>query len=240
MVAAGVAGGGAVASGSAAAATPAAAPAAVPATSFYPLSVTFVSLKTGWALGTSPCASGACLGLRETSDAGSSWVVRPLPAALLAAADRSVSGNPALNECCGGGLNVRFANLLDGWIYGGLLVPSQDQGNSQPVVWSTHNGGATWVQDRLPAGLNTTGTIFDLEVSGGRVYLMAPDKTFGVSVESSPLSRDSWQRATTGGPPAAPSWSAAIGSAGCRRVLRSATVLQSRQLRRPMTSSQYA
>jgi hypothetical protein len=197
MVAGGLATGGAAASGSTA---PAALPvAAVAAPYFYPLSVTFVSLKTGWVLGTSPCASGACLGLRETTDAGSSWVVRPLPAALLAAADRSVSGNPALNECCGGGLNVRFANLMDGWIYGGLLVPSQDQGNSQPVVWSTHNGGATWVQDRLPAGLNTTGTIFDLEVSGGRVYLMAPDKTFGVTVESSPLSRDSWQHANSVG-----------------------------------------
>jgi hypothetical protein len=195
MVAGGLATGGASASGSAA---PSAVPvAAVAPPSFYPLSVTFVSLKTGWALGTSPCASGACLGLRETTDAGSSWVVRSLPAALLAAADRKVSGNSALNECCGGGLNVRFANLLDGWIYGGLLVPSQDQGTSQPVVWSTHNGGATWLQDRLPAGLNTTGTIFDLEVSGGRVYLMAPDKTFGVTVESSPLSRDSWRHANS-------------------------------------------
>jgi len=202
MVAVGLVTGGAVASGStpSAAAAAAAVPAAVPAAaSFHPLSVTFVSLKTGWALGTSPCASGECLGLRETTGSGSSWVVRPLPAALLAAADRKVSGNSALNECCGGGLNVRFANLLDGWIYGGLLVPSQFQGTSEPVVWSTHNGGATWVEDRLPAGLNTTGTIFDLEVAGARVYLMAPDKTFGVTVESSPLARDSWQHANTVG-----------------------------------------
>jgi hypothetical protein len=126
-------------------------------------------------------------------------VARPLPPALLAAADRKVSGDSALNECCGGGLNVRFANLVDGWIYGGLLVPSQFQGTSQPVVWSTHNGGATWVEDRLPAGLATIGTIFDLEVAGSRVYLMAHDKSFGVTVESSPLARDSWQHANTVG-----------------------------------------
>jgi hypothetical protein len=180
-----------LASGDAVASAPA--PAAAPAAaSFDPLSVTFVSLKTGWALGTIPCSSGKCLGLRETTDSGSSWVVRPLPAALLTAADRKVSGNSALNECCGGGLNVRFANLLDGWIYGGLLVPSQFQGTSQPVVWSTHNGGATWVEDHLPAGLNTKGTVFDLEAASGTVYLMAHDKSFGVTVESSPLTHDSW------------------------------------------------
>jgi len=187
-----------LASGDAVASAPAPA-AVVAATRFDPLSVTFVSLKTGWALGTSPCASGTCLGLRETTDAGSSWVVRPLPAALVAAADRKVSGNSALDECCGGGLNVRFANLLDGWIYGGLFVPSQFQGTSEPALWSTHNGGATWVQDRLPAGLDTTGSIFDLEAAGGRVYFMAHDKSFGVTVESSPLGQDSWRHANTVG-----------------------------------------
>lgn len=172
---------------------------AVAASRFDPVSVTFVSLKTGWALGTSPCSSGSCLGLRETTDAGSSWVVRPLPAALVAAADRKVSGNLALDECCGGGLNVRFANLLDGWIYGGLLVPSQFQGTSQPTLWSTHNGGATWVKDSLPAGLSSIGSIFDLEAAGARVYLMAHDKSFGVTVESSPLGHDSWSHANAVG-----------------------------------------
>jgi hypothetical protein len=192
MVVAGLATGGAVASASAGAAANVAA-----AAKFDPLSVTFVSLKTGWALGTSPCTTGACLGLRETTNAGSSWAVKQLRAALVAAADRKVSGNPALDECCGGGLNVRFANLLDGWIYGGLLVPSSNQGTSGPVLWSTHDGGATWVQDHLPAGLSPTGSIFDLEVAGSRVYLMAPDKTDGVTVEGSPIGHDSWAHANT-------------------------------------------
>ena len=194
-LATGLAGGG-VASGSAPAPAPAVA-AAVAAARFDPLSVTFVSLKTGWALGTSPCASGTCLGLRETTDTGSSWVTRPLPAALGAAADRKVSGSSALDECCGGGLNVRFANSLDGWIYGGLLVPSQFQGTSEAALWSTRNGGATWVQDRLPAGLSTTGSIFDLEAADGKAYLMARDKSFGVTVESSPLGQDNWRHDNT-------------------------------------------
>jgi len=108
-----------------------------------------------------------------------------------------VNGFAALDDCCGGGLNVRFANLLDGWIYGGLLVPSQYQGTSAPALWSTHNGGVTWVKDRLPAGLSTTGSIFDVEAAAGRVYLMARDKTFGVTVESSPLGQDVWRHANT-------------------------------------------
>lgn len=168
---------------------------AVAAANFDPLSVTFVSLETGWALGTSPCASGACLGLRETTDAGRSWVVRPLPGSSVAAADRKVNGFQALDECCGGGLNVRFANPLDGWIYGGLLVPSQFQGTTAPALWSTHDGGLTWEQERLPSGLSNTGSVFDLEAAAGSVYLMGRDKTYGVTVESSPVARDSWHHA---------------------------------------------
>ncbi len=265
MVAAGLATGGAVAA-AATGAAPSSAAVAVAAAKFDPLSVTFVSLKTGWALGTSPCATGACLGLRKTTNAGTSWSARPLPAALLAAVDRKVSGNPALDECCGGGLNVRFANLLDGWIYGGVLVPSSNQGTSGPVLWSTHNGGATWVQDHLPAGLSPTGSIFDLEVAGSRVYLMAPDKTDGVTVEGSPLAHDSWAHANSvalgspaGGGQQSGSFvlqgthgwlvegndrgttgsaelAGASGWAGCRRVLRSATALPSR-LPRPRRTS---
>jgi hypothetical protein len=201
LLAAGLANGGAVASASATSpvATSALEGAVVAASRFDPISVTFVSLKTGWALGTSPCPTGTCLGLRETTNSGSSWTVRPLPGALVVAADRKVSGASALDECCGGGLNVRFANLLDGWIYGGLLAPSQFQGTSVPTLWSTHNGGATWVQDHLPAGLDTTGSIFDLEAAAGRVYFMAHDKSFGVTVESSPLTHDSWSHDNTVG-----------------------------------------
>ena len=53
--------------------------ASVPASSrFHPLSVTFVSLDTGWALGTVPCKSaGACLSLVKTTDSGRDWTTQP-------------------------------------------------------------------------------------------------------------------------------------------------------------------
>ena len=51
---------------------------AAAAAPFDPYSVTFVSLERGWALGTAPCALAAhCIALRETTDAGRSWFVRP-------------------------------------------------------------------------------------------------------------------------------------------------------------------
>ncbi len=157
-------------------------------TSFDPESVTFVSLSTGWALGTAPCAPGGmCLALRETTDAGRSWSSTPLPASLVGAADHKVDGAPA--DLWGGsefGLNVRFADPADGWIYGGLEVP----GSVGPALWSTHDGGLSW-REQPTAGL--TWSIFDLEAAAGRVHLMAEKAGWGgVTVESSPAARDDW------------------------------------------------
>ena len=157
-------------------------------TSFDPESVTFVSLDMGWVLGTAPCAPGAtCLALRETTDAARSWSSRPLPSALVAAADRKVDGAPA--DLWGGsefGLNVRFADPTDGWIYGGLEVP----GSVGPTLWSTHDGGVTW---REQPTARLTWSIFDLETAAGRVYMMAERTEWGgVTLESSPVARDHW------------------------------------------------
>jgi hypothetical protein len=161
---------------------------------FDPGSVTFVSTSTGWVLGTAPCASaGRCLALRETTDAGHAWTARPLPAALLVAADRRVGGgvDPLAT------LGVRFADLRDGWIYGGLAASASTAGSVEPTLWSTHDGGLVWRRQPLP-GLGG-GPIFDLEASHGRVYLMAPNRTTGVTVESSPVGRDSWRASDAGG-----------------------------------------
>jgi hypothetical protein len=128
-----------------------------------------------------------CLALRETTDAGRSWSSRPLPASLVGAADRKVDGAPA--DLWGGsefGLNVRFADPQDGWIYGGLEVP----GSVGPALWSTHDGGLSWREQ--PTG-RLTWSIFDLEAAAGRVYLMAEKAEWGgVTVESSPVARDDW------------------------------------------------
>ncbi len=153
---------------------------------FNPVSVTFVSLDTGWALGTIPCPHNkTCLALKQTFNAGGSWSARPLPAGLVTAARNSsgaiVNGGPG-----GSVLNVRFANLLDGWVYGGFP-------NGGPVLWSTHNGGASW--HRIPlTGLSNEDPVLDLETARGTVYLMAIGKAQqGVFVESSPVGQDAWR-----------------------------------------------
>jgi hypothetical protein len=187
--------------GTPALATPVAGPGA-PGGSFHPLSVTFVSLRTGWSLGTVPCrASGACLVLEKTTNAGRTWAGEPLPQALVASADRSVSngvpkgspGRTALPAVLYGpyGLNVRFADALDGWVYGGLASSSLSQA---AVLWSTHDGGGTWHHVALLPGHIQTGeeVIFDLEAAGGTSYAMVPKSGGGVSVESSPVRSDNW------------------------------------------------
>jgi hypothetical protein len=169
---------------------------------FRPVSVTFVSLNQGWALGTVPCrATGACLALIATTDAGHTWSDRPLPGKLEALADRPVTnGLPAGTAgyirqpavLYGGyGLSVRFANTADGWIWGGL--PSS-AGAVQAELWSTHNGGATWREVAvLPGSLaQYDGSVLDLEAASGYAYLMAPNNHGGVNIESTPVGSDAW------------------------------------------------
>lgn len=177
-------------------------------TAFDPYSVSFVSPSTGWVLGTVPCVSaGHCLALRATTDSGRSWFARPLPAALVAAADRSVGGIPAaLAEGPGSGVNIRFANTRDGWIYGGLAVAgsSADAGTEvKAVLWSTHDGGLIWRAQPL-RGLGEQDTIFDLEASRGVAYLLQSTNIYGtLAVKSSRVTADRWHVSNTvtlGGP----------------------------------------
>jgi photosystem II stability/assembly factor-like uncharacterized protein len=86
---------------------------AVPA-GFRPVSVTWISLRQGWALGTAPCATPPCTSLVRTLDAGATWQGVPAPRAELTTARL-----------------VRFADETNGWIFG-------------PDLWATHDGGATW------------------------------------------------------------------------------------------------
>jgi hypothetical protein len=174
--------------------------ATVAGTHFDPRSVSFVSLHTAWALGTAPCASGgACLELLESTNTGRSWSARPLPATLVAAADRKVDGvASALEE--GAGLSVRFADPKNGWIYGGLAVTARQGGASyvaiEPTLWSTHDGGSVWRAQPLH-GLGSQDAVFDLEAAGGTAYLMETNNAEGVSVKSSPVDADSWQSASS-------------------------------------------
>ena len=179
-------------------------PAAVVAR-FDPVSVTFVSLDRGWVLGTARCSTaGGCLALRETADGGHSWSERPLPASLVTAVDesraRGVSNDLAENPAAQ--LNVRFADPRDGWIYGGLIVPSTVRSGGRSVaikaiLWSTHDGGLTWRTQPLRGLDSQNQIIFDLEAAAGRAYLMQTNTANGVTVKSSRVSRDSWDASNT-------------------------------------------
>ena len=111
-------------------------------TGFEPGSVTFVSSTTGFVIGVdSSCPAGSCVAVARTTDGGSSWVALPTPQAGYVNRYGSTSGStPAVNE-------VRFADELDGWIYG-------------PTLFATHDGGSTW----QPVSLG--GSVVSLETSG--------------------------------------------------------------------------
>ena len=111
---------------------------------FEPGSVTFVSATTGFVIGIdSTCAAGSCVALARTSDAGATWVSLPAPPAAYVNRFGTSATAPAVSE-------VRFADALDGWIYG-------------PSLFATHDGGATWQQ------LDLGGSVVALETSGGFV-----------------------------------------------------------------------
>ena len=176
--------------------------------SFSPLSVDFTTLTTGWALGTTPChKDSVCLSLSKTTNAGRSWTVSPLPQSLLHLADRKVDGTPSIqNDTLDGNgqlsMNVRFANANDGWIYGSLDIPpkvsDEPTGAFEPILWSTHDGGLVWKSQRQ-SWIYYEGTVLDLEVTADTVYLMAMNKSFNVTVESSPVSRDRWHASDSRG-----------------------------------------
>jgi photosystem II stability/assembly factor-like uncharacterized protein len=86
---------------------------------FVPTSVSFVSTRTGWFLGTS-CGFERCGVLLQTRDAGRTSVRRQAPPVRVA--------------------QVRFANLDDGWAFGNDNASTR----GDPGLWRTHDGGRTW------------------------------------------------------------------------------------------------
>jgi photosystem II stability/assembly factor-like uncharacterized protein len=134
------------------------------------------------------------LTLAQTTDAGRSWSAQPLPAELVAAADRRVNGQTAY-VAEQGGLNVYFANRSDGWIYGELGVA---RGHPEYValvatLWSTHNGGRSWQRQSL-SGIGHVNSILDIDSSHGAVYLLETNgNDYGVTITSSPVSVDRWR-----------------------------------------------
>ncbi|MDX6214448.1 MAG: hypothetical protein QOG99_32 [Frankiales bacterium] len=85
-------------------------------TRFRPQSATFISSRTGWALGSSPCPSGkgSCDVIARTRDGGATWLAIPSP--------KTSPDHLA---------HIRFADPANGFITGDQL-------------WATHDGGGTW------------------------------------------------------------------------------------------------
>jgi len=160
-----------------------------------PTSVSFDSTTNGWVLGTESCGTRNCLTLVETSNRGRTWATKSLPAPLLADADRNLAGTAAAIYGAAA-LNVRFANENDGWIYGTLpgKVPAGgvDLVGYGPILWSTHDGGRTWRRVRLDWTPRDP-SIFDLEAGHGMVYAETMNRSFLVTLSSSPVGEDHWR-----------------------------------------------
>lgn len=139
---------------------------------FAAASVTFVSLRTGWVLGTAPCSSPPCTSLVRTRDGGRTWAGVPAPRTELSL-DRSA-----------GVSQVRFADADNGWAFG-------------PELWATHDGGARWSRVTLP-GVGNGAVVSDLAASSGVVHaaVIAPG-TGEVRILTSPVGADEWRLSPT-------------------------------------------
>jgi len=139
------------------------------------LSATFISARTGWALGVrSWCLHGCRLELRKTTDHGRRWFAVPAPPAPYAPAGRT----PAPGAVA----NVRFADARDGWAFG-------------PGLWATHDGGRMWHQVSLHGW-----AVQSLAAGGGHVIAAmtrcVADNTPTCGqfrVYSAPVTRDRWR-----------------------------------------------
>jgi photosystem II stability/assembly factor-like uncharacterized protein len=114
---------------------------------FQAQSATFVSADQGWVLGRTPCADAICTSVVRTSDDGATWSSIPAPADGLENPQSGSSSSSGVSE-------IRFADNLDGWVFG-------------PDLWSTHDGGTTW--SHITSGPGAA-PVVDLESSGGSVY----------------------------------------------------------------------
>lgn len=135
---------------------------------FSPQSATFVSTAEGFVLGKAPCNTGTCTTIVRTTDAGKTWLAIPAPDVALS--------SPSAG---GGGVDsIRFADPLDGWVFGSTL-------------WSTHDGGAKWSKVSLPASVSAD-TVLSLAASAGRVYALFGGSTSPAQLLATTPTSDSW------------------------------------------------
>jgi len=130
---------------SASQAAPRAAAIAVPADSTQPsgapvpagfraASVTFVSTREAFVLGTAPCKHAPCTSIVRTRDRGVSW--RGLPAPVVPLGEPAITSGPAA-------WGIRFATPEHGFVFGNGL-------------WVTTDGGGHWSAAAYPGGSVTS------------------------------------------------------------------------------------
>ncbi|MBJ7609595.1 MAG: hypothetical protein JF887_09245 [Candidatus Dormibacteraeota bacterium] len=96
------------------------------------IDLTWISDQLGWALSNTGCGASLCRSLASTSDGGQSWHQMPaLPATA------GTPSNSCLNAGCGVS-GVRFADRLNGYLYG-------------PDLLVTHDSGRSWQPEAAPS-----------------------------------------------------------------------------------------
>jgi photosystem II stability/assembly factor-like uncharacterized protein len=143
-------------------------------------SVTFISTRAAFVLGTAPCAHRPCTVILRTRNRGASWVGLPAP-------------RQRISRPYGGGLwGLRFANARRGFAFGDGL-------------WVTTNGGASWRRGSAPARF-----VLDLAaVQGRELVAVGAPCAFGrtgcagrLTVYHRALNGRTWQAVATTGPSA--------------------------------------
>jgi hypothetical protein len=140
---------------------------------FRAASVTFVSTREAFVLGTAPCVHARCTSIARTGDRGVSW--RGLPAPLVPLGEPGVTG-PAV-------WGIRFAAPEHGFVFGNGL-------------WVTTDGGKRWSFVAYPGG-----SIVSLEIVDSQV--LAVTMRSGIAGNASwallrrPLAGGAWTRLVT-------------------------------------------
>jgi photosystem II stability/assembly factor-like uncharacterized protein len=144
------------------------APAAAPA-GFEPVSASFMSVGSGYVLGTRGHTRlpGAAL-VVKTVNGGRTWAAVTAPPVRLVNPVGVVPGTSVSA--------IRFADASNGWLF-------------NPALWVTHDGGRHWRQ------LSLLGTVHALATSGGQVFAsVAPRGGGPARLYTSPVGADRWTR----------------------------------------------
>ena len=143
---------------------------------FVPRSFTATGDYSWWLLGTAPCSSPPCTSIVRTTDGGVRFVGIPAPRApyfFVPQVPPSKYATTAVSD-------LRFADALNGFAYGGGL-------------YVTHNGGSKW--SRVSLG----GSVTDLAIADGDVYAIVVSSNGQRRLMRSPVVREDWITLTAAG-----------------------------------------